>query len=51
MSVILFDSKQDILDYTGDKDYELVTNKPGICFGVSLEITDKKYDAYYHFID
>lgn len=38
MSVMLFDSKEDIIEYTGDEEYELIDNKPGICFGVSLEI-------------
>ena len=52
MSVMLFDSKEDIIEYTGDEEYELIDNKPGICFGVSLEIKNgEKYDAYYHFID
>ena len=52
MSVVLFDSKEDILEYTADPDYELIDDKPAICFGVSLEIKNgDKYDAYYHFID
>ena len=38
MKVMEFDSKEDVLKYAADEDYELVDNKPGICFGVSLEI-------------
>jgi len=52
MSVMLFDSKEEIIDYTADPEYELIDDKPAICFGVSLEIKEgEKYDAYYHFID
>lgn len=52
MKVMLFDSWEDIMKYTGDENYELADNKPGVCFGVSLEINEGlKYETYYHFDD
>lgn len=49
---MLFDSREDIMDYAGDENYELADNKPGVCFGVSLEIDEGlSYDIYYHFDD
>jgi hypothetical protein len=41
MEVKYFDSADKIMEYTSDEKYEIdKTNKPGVCFGVSVQKSD-----------
>lgn len=49
---MMFKDKEEIIEYTGDDQYQIDSEKPGLCFGVSIESVDGvSYELYYHFMD